>query len=277
VVKALLADGGWRVRALTRDPSSEKSRQLAAKGVELATGDVTNKQQVLAALKGAHGFFAVTPAETFDKEFEVGKGLVDAAKEAGVQHFVWSSLPNADKITGGKIHVPHFTNKALVEDYARESGLRCTIVLPPFYYQNFKSFFPPKEENGVFVFSLPMPETSYLTAFDVDDLGPGVAAAFKSPNEWVGKRIIFVGDHKHPQEYVKEWSEILGKPARYQTMTVEQFIKLGIPHGEDYAHMFQYYSEYGMFPRDWDTTTGKKANPQLKTFSQWLQAGGWSA
>jgi len=149
VVNALLEDGGWQVRALTRDPSSEASKALAAKGVELVKGDLSNKQDVLEALKGAYGFFAVSPMQVWSSEAEVGKLMVDAAKEAGVQHFIWSTLPNAEKITGGKIDVPHFTNKAIVEDHARQSGLRASFVAAAFYYQNFKNFFPPKEENGV--------------------------------------------------------------------------------------------------------------------------------
>jgi len=120
-----------------------------------------------------------------------------------------------------------------------------------------------------------MTETSYLTAYDVSETGYLVVAALNSPDEWVGKTIVAVGDHMHPQEYVKIWSDVIGKPARYQAITPEVFASFGFPGAEELGHMFAYFNEYGLFPADWDASSGKKAYPKLRTWKEWLQAGKW--
>ena len=61
----------------------------------------------------------------------MGTAVAQAAKDAGVQHFVWSSLPDVAAQSGGKWSVPHFTSKAQVGH--RPAGQRgrhtCLAVL----------------------------------------------------------------------------------------------------------------------------------------------------
>src|SRR5215469_7036732 len=111
VVRALRANGQFMVRALTREPA--KHPQLAD---EVVAADLNRPETLKAAFAGAHGVFLVTNAwEAGRDESKQAVAAVKAAKDAGVQHFIWSTLPNVETISGGTINVPHFTDKAKVE------------------------------------------------------------------------------------------------------------------------------------------------------------------
>jgi uncharacterized protein YbjT (DUF2867 family) len=277
VVEALLKDGKWDVRAMSRDPEKEQAKELKKKGVEVVKGDMKNESELRNAMKGIHAIFALTAfwdPDTMFKEQELGKKIVDISKESGVKHFIWSSLPNVAKISNNKYHVPHFTDKAIVAEYAQEKGLFCTFVAPAFYYQNFATFFPPKNENGTMIFSMPMPESKKLTAFDVADTGAAVVTALNNPQEWKDKFIALAGDHMHPQDYISTYTKVTGIPAKYVAVPTDVWAKYPFPGAKEVAEMFAWFNEFTYFgPHDF--TIGKKANPNLKTWEQYLKVSGW--
>ena len=113
-MRALQASGQFRVRALSRNPA--KHPKL---GDEVVLADLNRPQTLNAAFAGAYGVFLVTNAwEAGADELKQALAAVNAAKDAGVRHFIWSTLPNVETISGGTIDVPHFTNKAKVERVA---------------------------------------------------------------------------------------------------------------------------------------------------------------
>src|ERR1700722_4966191 len=111
VVGATGQQGGGVVRALTRDPG--KHPKLAD---EVVAADLNRPETLNAAFAGAYGVFLVTNAwEAGEGESKQATSAIKAAKAAGVRHLIWSTLPNVEKISGGKIAVPHFTEKAEVD------------------------------------------------------------------------------------------------------------------------------------------------------------------
>src|SRR5258708_37466654 len=111
VVRALQANKQFKVRALTRNPA--KHSEL---GDEVVQADLTSPETLKAAFEGAHGVFLVTNIwEEGTDEIKQATAAARAAKDAGVQHFIWSTLPDVEAISGGKFHVPHFTGKAKVD------------------------------------------------------------------------------------------------------------------------------------------------------------------
>ena len=111
VVRALQASGEFTVRALSRNPG--KHRQLADQVVE---ADLDRPETLRAAFNGAYGVFLVTDAwQKGTGELEQATAAVRAAKDAGVKHLVWSTLPNVEAISGGRFDVPHFTGKAKID------------------------------------------------------------------------------------------------------------------------------------------------------------------
>src|SRR6266545_911641 len=133
VVRALQAQGQFKVRALTRDPG--KHGGLAD---EVVKADLNRPETLKAAFEGAHGVFLVTNFwEQGADELKQATAAVRAAKDAGVDHFIWSTLPDVEAISGSKFHVPHFTGKAKVDQIVKEAGFpHHTFVIAPFFYQN---------------------------------------------------------------------------------------------------------------------------------------------
>src|SRR3981189_3344803 len=118
VVRALQADKQFKVRALTRNPA--KHSELAD---EVVQADLSRPETLTAACEGAHGVFLVTNLwEEGTDEVQQATAAVRAAKDAGVKHFVWSTLPDVEAISGGKFHVPHFTATAQSNRLARKTG-----------------------------------------------------------------------------------------------------------------------------------------------------------
>src|SRR5437660_5540247 len=143
VVSALQAGGQFQVCALTRNPG--KHRDLADEVVE---ADLNRPETLEAAFKGAYGVFLVTNfREKGTDEFKQATAAVRAAKAAGVEHFIWSTLPDVEAISGGKFDVPHFTGKAKIDRIVKEAGFpHHTFVIAPGYYQNFVGFLTPQKQ-----------------------------------------------------------------------------------------------------------------------------------
>jgi uncharacterized protein YbjT (DUF2867 family) len=286
VIDSLLASQLYQIRGVTRKVDDAKAASLASRGVEIVQGDIAadSVEKLSSALKGSYGAFLLTnfwDPSSMHKEVAHGKKLVDAAKLAGVKHIVWSTLPNVEKLSGSKA-VPHFTDKAVVEEYIvslqkapNRSFDFATFAAPAFYFQNFQSFFPPKLEDNVVVFNLP--ETKSLTAFDVTETGLAVLNAFKNPTEFDGKRIDYYGTHQSPQEYVDTYAKVTGLKARLNLIPREVFAKFPFSGAEELAAMFAWFNDFTLFGPHGDREFGKKATEnKLSTWEQFLLRTKWT-
>ena len=184
VVDALLASGQFAVRVVSRNPASKAADTLEKRGVRVVKGDLLEPTSLRAAFQGAHGAFLVTnfwdPTQ-MPKETEIGNAAVKEARAAGVQHFIWSTLPDAEKLTGGRLKLPHFTGKARVDAAVEAANFpRHAFVQAPFYFQNFLGLLAPQRlPNGGRGWAVPMdPAARVIHAGDVSDVGRTVAAAF---------------------------------------------------------------------------------------------------
>src|SRR5213082_3165166 len=181
VVRALQAQGQFKVRTLTRNPG--KHRGLADEVVE---ADLDRPETLKAAFEGAHGVFLVTNFwEQGTDELKQATAAVRAAKAAGVKHFVWSTLPNVEAISGGKFNVPHFAGKAKVDRIVKEAGFaNHTFVIAPFYYQNLIGVLAPqKQTDGSVGWALPLdPTVRSIHMGDITEFGDIVAGAFAHPD-----------------------------------------------------------------------------------------------
>src|SRR5881392_1900064 len=176
VVRALQARGQIKVRALTRNP--DKHRELAEEVVE---ADVDKPETLKAAFEGAHGVFLVTNFYGGADELKQATAAIQAAKDAGVKHFIWSTLPDVEAISGGKLHLPHFTGKAKIDRLVRDAGFEHhTFVIAPMYYQNFVGMMAPqKQADGTTGWALPIdPKVRGIHMGDITEIGDLVAGAF---------------------------------------------------------------------------------------------------
>jgi uncharacterized protein YbjT (DUF2867 family) len=278
VARHLLSDGQFRVRAVTRKPDSPRADEIAKRGGEIFVGDQLSHESVAKAVEGAYAVFAMTntydPSMTPQIELEVGKRMADWSKKANVEHFIWSTLPDVEEISGGKWDVPHFTMKAKVEKYVRTLGFPySSYVAPSFYYQNFfSSFLPPKEEKGTLVWKLPLSKDTPLCGFDVGDFGGVVLALLKEREKFNGQMIPCAGDELRFTEYVNSLGKFFGKQCQYEELTLEQWTQHNKPFSKELGHMFKYFEEYGYFGGKIDWRMGKKIYPKMKSFEDFLAA-----
>jgi len=181
VVQALVDRGAFRVRALTRRPGD-----YHGPAEEVVAADLDRPESLEAAFAGVHGVFAVSNFwEPGSDEIAQGRNAVDAAKKAGVSHFVWSTLPDVEAISRGEFEVEHFTSKAKVDQFVRDAGFAsCTFVEAPFYFENLTGNMAPSPlPDGSVGWVLPLPaDARVVHAGSIQDLGGVVAGAFESPD-----------------------------------------------------------------------------------------------
>lgn len=181
VIDSILKNGTFKARAVTRNPEN-----YTGKADEVVKGDLKDLASLTEAFKNAHGVFVVTNFWEGADEIAQGKIAIQAAKDAGINHFIWSTLPNVEKISNGKFDVPHFTGKAKVDELVKKAGFKYyTFVQPPFYYQNFSGMLGAQpKQDGSTGWTLPIdPTKKVIHMSDIADLGKVVVGAFLSPEK----------------------------------------------------------------------------------------------
>ena len=272
VVRALQASSQFKVRALSRNPG--KHRELAGEVVE---ADLNRPETLKAAFAEAHGVFLVTNfREKGTDELEQATAAVRAAKDAGVKHFVWSTLPNVEAISGGKFDVPHFTGKAKIDRIVKEAGFpHHTFVIAPGYYQNFVGpLAPQKQADGSVGWALPLdPDVRCLHMGDIRELGKIVAGAFAHPDEGGnGEYLPLVGDFLSFNEIVETLNR-QGHNLSYKQIPKETFAA-SFPGAAEIAEMISYWEAHtylGSDSSDRIALANKIAGRQPTKFSTWAQ------
>jgi uncharacterized protein YbjT (DUF2867 family) len=241
VVNALKKEGTFKVRAITRNPD-----KYIGNADEVVFGDLTILESLSNAFKGAYGVFVVTNFWEGANELEQGKIAIEAAKKENVAHFIWSTLPNVEVISKGKFEVPHFTEKAKVDEIVNTAGFTYyTFVQPPFYFQNLVGQLGVQEQqDGSLGWALPIdPSKSVIHMADINDLGKVVAGAFLSP-EKVGK-----GNYLSLAAGCYSFNDILsafkanGKEYSFTYIPSEVFSKFPFEGADELAQMFSYFEE----------------------------------
>jgi uncharacterized protein YbjT (DUF2867 family) len=207
-----LLEDGWHVRALTRDPSKPAARTLAELGCEVVRGNLKERATLDAALSGAYGCYSVqTPRDGGPEAEEAeGRNLADAAKAAGVQHFVYDSVIGAGRDDATQ---PWVVAKHRLERYVRDSGLPYTIWRPSTFMENYLGQLE-SIANGV-LRGLDAPD-GIKQMIAVDDIGRFVALAFREREQWLGRTTLIAGDRMTAAEVADTFGRVLGRPVRYE-------------------------------------------------------------
>jgi uncharacterized protein YbjT (DUF2867 family) len=265
VARKLLADG-WKVRALTRDLNKPAAQELASFGAQVVAGDMENRAELDAAFKGTYGVFSVQnfwlPNVGFEGEVRQGKNVADAAKEAGVQHLVYSSVGAAHRGMGQK----HFESKWIIEQHIHSLNIPYTILRPAAFFENFNWERAPIL-NGTFnALGLRPEKERQLIA--VEDIGVFTELAFANPEEYVGKTIELAGDALTESQLAETFANVIGRP-----------VKLARPVGgsgrrsdEEMTAMFNFFNGEAY---DANIPALRKLHPGLLTLEQYLRKNGW--
>jgi uncharacterized protein YbjT (DUF2867 family) len=291
LVEAILADpeGGFSVRAVTRNPESEKARALADRGAEVVKADLDDPESLKAAFQGCYGAFCITNFwEHFspDKEMAQARNMAEAAKAAGVEHVIWSSLEDTRKWVPlesdqmptlmERYKVPHFDAKGESDRFFTEAGVPTTILLTTFYWDNFVHFGaePQRGEDGSLTLVLPMGDRP-LPGIAVEDIGGCAYGIFKAGDAWIGKTVGIAGEHVTGSEMAAGLSAALGEPVTYWAAPWDAYRAFDFPGAADLGNMFQFYHDFNdYFTGSRDVALARSLNPGLKGFRDWLEKYG---
>jgi uncharacterized protein YbjT (DUF2867 family) len=263
VARSLL-ERGFGVRALTRDPEKAEAKELAGLGAELVSGDLEDSSSIERVLECVHGVFSVQQFFEAGYEGEVRQGvqLADAAKAAGVEHYVYSSVGSAHRETG----IPHFESKWEIEEHVRGSGVPYTVLRPVFFMQNWEMMREP-----ILGGTLPQPldPDKPFQMVAVEDIGVFAAMGFENPDQWIGREVDLAGDELTMPEIADTFSRVIGRQVDYFQVPWEGFEG---QMGEEFTVMYRWFNDYGY---EADIPALREEHPGLLSFEQYLRSHGW--
>lgn len=262
VAQALITDGRWHVRALTRDPASHGSRLLSVAGAEVVRADMDDLDSLQHGMQGAYGVFSVQGTDQGgDIETARGIDVAEAARFAQVTHFVYSSVGGAERTTG----IGHFDSKWRVEEYVRAIGLPASIVRPTFFMENLAK--PAMRAVVLALLRSYVPAPKPLQMVATQDIGRWVATAFAHPEAYLGRTEELAGDELTYGEIVRA----LRRHGRWAglPLTVPRVLLRPLPH--ELRRMFAWFGTAGYQA---DLAHLRTRDPKLRRLDDWLVANG---
>ncbi|MBD1847817.1 NmrA/HSCARG family protein [Cyanobacteria bacterium FACHB-63] len=287
LVRAILNDtnGEFTARAITRNVQSDKATALANQGAEVVAADLDDLDSLQHAFSDAYGAYCVTNFwEHFSPEKELiqAQNLATAAKQAGVQHVIWSTLEDTrqwvplsdDRMPTlmDKYKVPHFDTKGEANHYFTDLGVPTTFLLTSFYWDNFIYFGmePQKGPDGRYAITLPMGDKK-LPGIASEDIGRCAYGVFQKGSELIGQTVGIAGEHLTGDEMAAIFSQALGQTVAYNSVDPAVYRSFGFPGAADLGNMFQFKRDFNDdFCGARDINVARSLNPSLQDFATWL-------
>jgi uncharacterized protein YbjT (DUF2867 family) len=276
-------DGPFALRAVTRNPGSDRAQALAKEGAEVVRADADDPASLERAFAGAHGAFCVTNFwEHFSPERELAQAeaMAAAAKKAALSHVVWSTLEDTRKdfpvsdtrlpTLHGKYKVPHFDAKGEADRFF--ASVPTTFMLAAFYWDNFIHFGmgPRRGEDGALVLGLPL-GGGKLPGIAAADIGRCAFGIFREGTSYLGRRIGIAGEILSGPQMAEAFSRALGQQVTFYDIPFDDYRKLGFPGADDLGNMFEMQAiQNDAFCKSRDVSLSRHLNPDLQTFDAWL-------
>ena len=232
------------VRALVRrEEQTQIVKSLGAK--EAIVGDMRDAMTLSRATQGVHAIYHICPNVSPD-EIQIGKTAIAAARDAGVEQFVFHSVmhPQTEAMT-------HHWNKLRVEEALFESGLAYTILQPASYMQNVLGGWQAIAERGVY--AVPYSVEARMSMVDLEDAAKAAAVVLTEPGH-LGATYELAGPEVLTQTQVAEiLSKHLKRPVRAEQVTIEAWTRQAQASGmgeyqiKTLIKMFQYYDRNGFW------------------------------
>jgi len=263
-----MASTGWKLRALVFKADGAAVQKLVDQNIEVVRGNLEDPVSLEPAVRGTYGVFSVQDFWSVGAKREVqqGKNLADAAKKAGVEHFVYSSVGGAERNS----RIDHWESKWEIENYIRKLGLRATMLRPAAFMENY---YIDQVEIGILKGKLMDPvrgDKPYQTIAS-DDIGAFAALAFERPNEFIGTELEIAGSELTNRQAAEVFSRVLGKPVKFQRLPMPM-VRFFL--GKEFYQMFRWFNESG-FQANIPELRRKYSEVPLQTLEQWLRNEGW--
>jgi len=271
----------YKVRGVTRDPSKLAAQSLQQRGVEVVKGDADDKESLKQVMQGSHTVFAITTTvyddQTKPREIAQGKALVDAAVAAGVEYFIFSTLPHVGKISNGKYRqVDHFDAKAEVEEYIRALPIKSAFFVPGSFMQNFGGMMAPHPigDDTYAISNIVTPQTQLPLIEAAADSGKYVGAILAEPGKYEGKVLLAATSLHSFEDIVQTISKVTGKTVKYNQLPESVFRGFLPPTAADkLVEMLLYFQDFGYYgpqTKDLVEWTARNARGKLTTFEEYI-------
>ncbi|KAL4792597.1 hypothetical protein BDV19DRAFT_400423 [Aspergillus venezuelensis] len=250
VIKALQSDPTWSIRAITRNTSSDAAKTLSSQGVEVVKADLHDVNSLIAAFRGTTAIFAVTNffetistlgiEKSMEVETTLGINLAKAAAAtASLQHYIFSTLPDSKKYSGGKAIVPYYESKNNVERYIRsdlpELMEKTTFLWLGWYASNILA--PPCHPSKIhsidgtdtYVTLWSVPSTTKIPLLGDENINPGlfVRSVLSQPEKTQkGTYVRGITRHGSIGEVVASYAEAKGIKIHYLQVSKEEYTPL---------------------------------------------------
>ncbi len=271
----------YKVRAISRDPSSPSALELKKLSVDVVKADVTDKSSLHAAMKGAHTVFSLT-APTFGpdakiKELTQGKEIADVAVAESVQYLIFSTLPHVSTVSGGKYtKVSGFDAKAEIQEYIQTLPVRSAFFAPGSFMQNFQGVMAPRPTgSGAYVIARHVSPQTQLPLIDtVGDAGKYVGAILADPDKYEGKTFCAATALYSMEEMARIMSEMSGKTVTYEQIPEETFRQYLPPWADQLVEMMLYQQDFGYYgpqTKELVAWASENARGKVHTFEEYLR------
>lgn len=292
LVRAILANPGGRftARALTRNPSSDAAKALAAEGAEVVGADLDDEDSLVRAFSGAYGVFCMTNFwESLSPTREIAQvgAMARASRAAGVEHVVWSTLEDTRKwlplddermpTLMGNYKVPHYDAKGEANTFFIEAGVPTTFFQTSHYWDNmiYLGMGPKRDADGHLAIAFPLGE-SRLPGIGGEDIGPCAYGVFLAGESMIGETVSVAGGIQTGAETAASLSRALGEDVRYDAITPAAYRNLGFTGADELGSMFQFIAEFSDdYCRPRDPGIARKLHPALLSLDDWLSKNAW--
>lgn len=233
LVLPALAERGARVRGLIRN-ASEADAVRKHGAAEVAMGHLSDRASVDAALKDVGSVFYIAPA-FLPNEANVGKGVVDAAKQAGVRRFVFSSV----------IHpilsaLENHGAKGPVEEAILDSGMEYTFLHPTLFFQNYAGSWSTILKTGAL--AEPWSNETRFSRVDYRDVAEVAAIALTEDRLLDGTFELCAEGHLNRYDVAGLLGDILGRKVLAQKVDPASLGEEAKPM----RPMFEHYDRLGL-------------------------------
>lgn len=229
-----LARRGAQVRGLIHRPD-DADRVMSNGAAEVAVGDLTDPASLDAALEGVASVFYLAPA-FLPREAEVGLGVVEAARRAGVRRFVFSSV-----IHPVLSELDNHRAKAPVEEAIIDSGMEYVLLQPALFMQNLAGGWPTVVQSGTS--TEPWSPDTRFSRVDYRDVAEVAALALTQDHLNWGTYQLCAEGWLNRHDLAALMSEVLGRTI--QVGTVGQERRGGAPVG-GMQKMIEWYNHHGL-------------------------------
>ncbi len=223
--------------ALVRD--EEKAADLKNKDIEIRIGDYDNYEQLVNAFKEIDKLLLISGSDIVNRD-QQHHNVIEAAKEAGVKHIVYTSFVRKNETETSPIAFVAASHIA-TENWIKNSGMHYTILRNNLYMDLLPWFFGEKVmETGVF-----LPAGDTIAAFALrDDMAEATANVMMTEGHENKVYNFSNTENVSVGEMATSLSEIAGKEVTYTSPSTEVYIETltnaNVP--ADYVGMFAGFS-----------------------------------